>query len=213
MQEGDTMDTVREAVRPAVDQVWNEAVAIYHTGDVNIIALGLLAHRLTSATRYTPDEMLDQAEKVVWRSHTDGEIVYQMGQKHNGKATVADFLREYQDVLDDIVEDGDWEDVGPLFPWQEQLELDILTRTTMQKVVAHWRSQFGQKGSTWAAMWTGEREILYALSYLRAIADGQRPNVAHQTAIAARRGPQFAAKPEAGAAGRQGIAKEAARSQ
>jgi len=174
-----TWDMVRALIREDVESAWIDAVRAYTERKIDVIALALLAHRLTSFTRFSPEEMLERASAIPWRSHADDESVL---------GNVADFLVEYQGELDEIEEDLGT--IGRTAPeaWEEQKIADTWTQTFENQMQEHWKKQFNQPGDCFAARWTGEGDVAYSVAYRDAILGGQDGMDAHQRALSARRG-------------------------
>jgi hypothetical protein len=163
-------DYVRDLIREDVERVWATAVDEYLGGEMNVVALAMVAHRLTSATRFTPEEMLARARKVPWFSHVDGA---QLG-------TFDQFLVEYRDELDDIVDEGVGQDWSPVWPWEEQRVADQWSEHFERELEAHWTAQAKERKpilvengtKIWASQFTGMADVAYNLAYLRSVAMG-----------------------------------------
>jgi hypothetical protein len=161
-------DYVRDVIREDVERVWDTAVAEYLGGEMNVVALAMVAHRLTSATRFTPEEVLVRARKVPWFSHVDGA---QLG-------TFDQFLTEYRDELDDIVEEGVSQDWSPM--WQEQKVANEWADHFERELEAHWTAQAQARKpvliengvKVWASAWISKADVAYNLAYLRSVAMG-----------------------------------------
>ena len=170
---------VRALIREDVESAWIDTVRSYTERQMDVVALALAAHRLTSYTRFNAEEMMERASAVQWRSHADDETVL---------GTLWDFLVEYKDELDEIEEDLSSVGRNAPEPREEQKLVDTWAQTYEGDMREFWKTQFNQPGDCFAARWTGEGDIRYSVAYRAAILDGHDGMDAHQQALEARRG-------------------------
>jgi hypothetical protein len=162
-------DYVRSALRPYVVAAWEGSVDEYLKGGLNVVALGLMARRLISATRFTEDELMSLAAGVPWLSHVDGTPL---------GVSFARFLTEFEDELDDLFEDTGYYEHEVTTPAEELAVADAWSAAFQRRYEQKWRSQFGTKvidpetkRVDYAATWTGEADIVFNKAYVAAVLD------------------------------------------
>ncbi len=204
LREWDWCQYVRRQMRPTVQAAWEKAVDLYLHEEMNVVALALVADRLTSATRFDEDEIELRTGQVVWYSHVDRTRL----------GFVDEFMAMYRDELDDVSEDPGWQQKELRFDNELYNEAKFWAETFEAQYDAHCRRQFGKKliakdgklvdergvivdlpgdlvapekdGVVYAGTWSGEGDIAYAHAYKAAILDGNGPQNAHSLALKGR---------------------------
>ncbi len=162
-------DYVRSHLRPYVVAAWEGSVDEYLKGGMNVVALGLMARRLVSSTRFTEAELMSLAAKAPWFSHVDGTPL--------GVSFVR-FLKEFEDELDDLAEDTGYYEREITTPAEELAVADAWSAAFQRHYEAWWRRQFGHKvidpetkRVDYAATWTGEADVVFNNAYVAAVLD------------------------------------------
>ncbi len=131
--------------------------------------MGLIVHKLVSATRFSREEMAELTRQLPGKSHVDGT---RLG------ICLYRWMQDYREEMDDILEDGGEPDWTPRFPEEEQRVADTWAGDFEAQLERHWLAQAKQRKRVeiedntkiWAGVWTGMGDVAYNLTYFRAVA-------------------------------------------
>jgi hypothetical protein len=160
---------VKEVIRPAVEDVWAKAEALYITEAINAVAMAMVVHRMVSATKFSREEMVELTKALPAKSHVDGTPLGH---------SFFEWMQDFREELDDILEDGAGFDDSPRYPNEEQRVANTWVAHFERELEEWWKYQAKLRtpvpvengAKIWSGAWTGPGDVAYNLAYLRAIA-------------------------------------------
>ena len=131
--------------------------------------MGLIVHKLVSATKFSREEMAELTKQLPGKSHVDGTPL---------GISLYRWMQNYREEMDDIIEGGGEPDWTPRFPEEEQRVADTWAGNFEVQLERHWIAQAKQRKQVeiedntkiWAGVWTGMGDVAYNLTYFQAVA-------------------------------------------